>query len=284
MSSIDKILVKRGTDDKVKAYTGSDGELVINKDTKTIHIMDGSTAGGTSVLSSIDPKIYSTDDGIKITVEISPKSSDTNTAHVTRTYDLINVDYQDQNGSATFINGTAGLTAVGAGESIWSFRKSLAEWTGLTYATEKLYLVADNTINLITTANNWANKVEFSVNNQGLQKRNIGLNKGSTPTANTYMNMFMYDDCTGGSNWGVTHRIAGIESRWLASGTNGCNIIAYNNTEGSQSNASIGVQYDSNTKAYNTWAPKPPKGSNDLNIATTNWVEERLDVIDGGIL
>lgn len=282
MSSIDKILVKRGTDDKVKAYTGSDGELVINKDNKTIHIMDGSTAGGTSVLSSINPKLYSTNGASKISISITPTTTDN--THPTKQYDLINIDYYDQNGAGTFINGADGLTAIGAGESCRAFRTKLSEWTGLTYATEKLYLVADNTINLITTANNWANKVEFSVNNQGLQKRTIGLTKGSTPTANTYMNMFMYDDCTGGSNWGVNHRIAGIESRWLASGTNGCNIIAYNNTEGSQSNASIGVQYDSNTKAYSTWAPKPPKGSNDLNIATTNWVEERLDVIDGGIL
>lgn len=96
--------------------------------------------------------------------------------------------------------------------------------------------------------------------------------------------MFMYDDCDTGSSWAVKNRIAGIESRWLTNGTNGCNIIAYNNADGSSSNASIGIQYNTTTKSFNTWAPKPPKGSNDTNIATTNWVEERLDVIDGGVM
>lgn len=172
MSSIDKILIKRGEDAKVKAYTGYDGELVINKGTKTIHIMDGSTAGGTSVLSSINPKLYSANGAVKISVESSPSSSDTNTAHVTVTYDLVNIDYFDQNGSATFINGTGGLTALGAGEGIRSFRKSLSEWTSLTYGTEKLYFVADNTIHFLTNANTWASKVEYQINTQGLQKKN----------------------------------------------------------------------------------------------------------------
>ena len=43
---------KRDTDANIAAYTGSDGELVVNTTNRSIHIMDGSTAGGTEIARS----------------------------------------------------------------------------------------------------------------------------------------------------------------------------------------------------------------------------------------
>ena len=41
------ILLKRGTTDKINAYTGPAGEIVINTDENTIHVQDNKIAGGT---------------------------------------------------------------------------------------------------------------------------------------------------------------------------------------------------------------------------------------------
>jgi hypothetical protein len=43
---------KRDTDANIAAYTGPDGELVVNTTNRSIHIMDGSTAGGTEIARS----------------------------------------------------------------------------------------------------------------------------------------------------------------------------------------------------------------------------------------
>ena len=44
--SLQRIKIKRGTDDNVNSYTGDTGELVVNISSKTIHVQDGSTQGG----------------------------------------------------------------------------------------------------------------------------------------------------------------------------------------------------------------------------------------------
>jgi hypothetical protein len=57
-----KIKMKRGGGAAVNAYTGPYGELVFNRDTKSIHIQDGSTQGGHSITAggSVDaPNIAS---------------------------------------------------------------------------------------------------------------------------------------------------------------------------------------------------------------------------------
>ena len=43
------ILVKRGTTDKIAAYTGTCGELVFDIEAKNLYVMDGETVGGTKV-------------------------------------------------------------------------------------------------------------------------------------------------------------------------------------------------------------------------------------------
>ena len=43
------ILVKRGTTDKIAAYTGTCGELVFDTEAKNLYVMDGETIGGTKV-------------------------------------------------------------------------------------------------------------------------------------------------------------------------------------------------------------------------------------------
>ena len=48
------IFIKRGDSTKVAAYTGKAGELVMDTTNKTIHVMDGSTAGGTKLAKSSD--------------------------------------------------------------------------------------------------------------------------------------------------------------------------------------------------------------------------------------
>ena len=46
------ILVKRGTTDKIAAYTGECGELVFDTDAKNLYVMDGETVGGIALGSS----------------------------------------------------------------------------------------------------------------------------------------------------------------------------------------------------------------------------------------
>ena len=44
-----KILLRRGTTTAVNNYTGTDGELVLDTDTRILKVMDGTTKGGKSI-------------------------------------------------------------------------------------------------------------------------------------------------------------------------------------------------------------------------------------------
>lgn len=50
--------LKRGDSTKVGSYVGSSGELIYNTETKQVHVMDGSTSGGT-VVSGTSPTALS---------------------------------------------------------------------------------------------------------------------------------------------------------------------------------------------------------------------------------
>lgn len=95
------ILLKRGTTAKINAYTGTAGEPVYNSETKTIHLMNGSTKGGTILAKKTDiPNVsnrilmtgnrgqlsgYETLYQFATTQTVTPISPDTSTIHANNT-------------------------------------------------------------------------------------------------------------------------------------------------------------------------------------------------------
>ena len=41
-----QLQIRRGTTSQMNAFTGAEGELAVNTTTDTVHVHDGSTAGG----------------------------------------------------------------------------------------------------------------------------------------------------------------------------------------------------------------------------------------------
>jgi len=86
--------LKRGDSTKVGSYVGSSGELIYNTETKQVHVMDGSTSGGT-VVSGTSPTALSeltNDAGFATTAQIPTNLSElTNDADFATTAQLPSV-------------------------------------------------------------------------------------------------------------------------------------------------------------------------------------------------
>lgn len=262
--TIQQVLLKRGTTSKLNSYVGQIGEVVVNTDTKRLHVMDGSTSGGTKTAST-----SLTDDGVKVLGNV-----DWNTV-------LQPGFYHCNSTGATNGPGYAAKVVVLAEKVDDQSAKYLTQVAFPIYnAKQRNFKPAFR--NKSNETDTWSDWVPFVLDDQPREIKitSQSVTKGITPTNVDWSMIKFQDNNTGGEE---SARLGLVGTRVGNDGSIRSVLAAYKPESGSTSNTSLYVGYDSNGSIV-TYAPKPAKGSNNNNIATTSWIEERLDTIDGGVL
>ena len=262
--TVQQVLLKRGTTVKLNSYVGQIGEVVVNTDTKRLHVMDGSTNGGTKTAST-----SLTDDGVKV---------------------LANVDWNTVVQPGFYhCNSTGATNGPGYAAKVVVLAEKVDDQSTkyLTQVAFPIYNANQRNVkpafrNKSIESGVWSDWCYLALNDQPgeFSITNKTITKGTTPSAVSWQMVKFQDTETGGIE---ANRFGMVGTRLGSNGSVRSVLAAYKPEAGSTANTQIYVEYDQNG-AVSTYAPKPVKGSNNNNIATTNWVEERLDVIDGGVL
>lgn len=261
--TVQQVLLKRGTASKLNSYKGQIGEVVVNTDTKRLHVMDGLTAGGIKTAST-----SLTDDGVKVLANV-----DWNT--------VVQPGFYHCNSTgATNGPGYAAKVVVLAEKVDDQSTKYLTQIAFPIYSEQRSIKPAFR--NKSNETDVWSDWTYFAFEDmyQSFSVTSRYNTKGTKPEIVEWLKINLQDINTGSIE---TSRYGMIGTRLGTDGSVRSVLAAYKPEAGSTANTQLYVGYDQNG-LVTTYAPKPSKGSNNNNIATTSWVEERLDVIDGGVL
>lgn len=198
-----------------------------------------------------------------------------------RTDTVIKFTPQDAGGGATWIRGTGGLTVLGSGESATNLETNYAQYSAnKDYGWERLFLTSDNETCFIVGANTWANRVNHTLNLEGLDTQEPDLTKGTAPAANIYTHHYLCEN----AGTAVKNRMAGCEAYALTTGETGFSIFAYEPTAGSSNNINLRVRRMADGTAAFTISSSPAASSNGTDIATTAWAKARDAEVESNLV
>lgn len=249
---------------------------------------DVTTALGYTPYSDANPNGYTTNVGTVTSVNNTSPDGSGNVS-------LTIPSYSSFTGADGVNAGSSGLVPAPSatdntkflkGDGTWSTVSASVAWGGITGTLSNqtdlnnalagkaddnavVHLAGAETISGVKTFTS-TNKFQ---NAQALQ--NTSVTKGTAPSSAQYTSITFCDQNGTGfsaNQLGNIQHVAGTD------GSSGVQMSAIKSASGSTSSAKIGVYYPSSGSAY-TYAPTPSVSSNDTNIATTAYVNNKFQVV-----